>query len=89
MAFYDWNKDGKKDIQDGFIEYNIYKQSTQSNNNNSDGDMSNFGVGCATVLSVFITAGILSVFNLDGAALVIAFIIVVSVVGAIIATLFG
>ena len=26
MAFYDWNKDGKKDVQDDFIEYNIYKQ---------------------------------------------------------------
>ena len=23
MAFYDWNKDGKKDVQDDFIEYNI------------------------------------------------------------------
>ena len=87
MAFYDWNNNGKKDFQDDFIEYNIYKQSTQDNNN-SNGDMSNFGAGCATVLSIFITAGILSPFNLDGAALVIAFIIVVSIVGAIIATIF-
>ena len=35
MAFYDWNKDGKKDVQDDFIEYNIYKQSTQNNSNNN------------------------------------------------------
>jgi len=28
MAFYDWNKYGKKDWQDDFIEYNIYKDST-------------------------------------------------------------
>lgn len=92
MAFYDWNKDGKKDVQDDFIEYNIYKQSTQNNNNNnyrSNGGMSNFGAGCATVASIFIAAGILSVFNLEGAALVIVFIIVVSIVATIIATFFG
>ncbi|MDD6485276.1 MAG: hypothetical protein PUF72_12060 [Clostridiales bacterium] len=92
MAFYDWNKDGKKDFQDDFIEYNIYKESTQNNSNNnynSGGGMSNFGAGCATVASIFIAAGILSVFNLEGAALVIAFIIVVSIVAAIIATFFG
>ena len=92
MAFYDWNKDGKKDVQDDFIEYNIYKQSTQNNNNNnyrSKGGMSNFGAGCATMASIFIAAGILSVFNLEGAALVIVFIIVVSIVVAIIATFFG
>lgn len=94
MAFYDWNKDGKKDVQDDFIEYNIYKQSTQNNNNNnnnyrSNGGMSNFGAGFATVASIFIAAGILSVFNLEGAALVIVFIIVVSIVAAIIATFFG
>ena len=92
MAFYDWNKDGKKDVQDDFIEYNIYKQSTQNNNNNnyrSNGGMSNFGAGCATLASIFIAAGILSVFNLEGAALVIVFIIVVSIVAAINATFFG
>ena len=92
MAFYDWNKDGKKDVQDDFIEYNIYKQSTQNNNNNnyrSYGGMSNFGAGCARVASIFIAAGILSVFNLEGTALVIVFIIVVSIVAAIIATFFG
>ena len=92
MAFFDWNKDGKKDVQDDFIEYNIYKQSTQNNSNNnynSGGGMSNFCAGCATVASIFIAAGILSVFNLEGAALVIVFIIVVSIVAAIIATFFG
>ena len=92
MAFYDWNRDGKKDVQDDFIEYNIYKQSTQNNNNNnyrSNGGMSNFGAGCVTMASIFIAAGILSVFNLEGAALVIVFIIVVSIVAAIIATFFG
>lgn len=89
MAFNDWNKDGKKDVQDNFIEYNIYKQSTQNNRNknyNSGGGMSSFGAGCATVASIFIAAGILGLFNLEGAASVIVFIIVVSIVAAIIAT---
>lgn len=92
MAFYDWNKDGKKDIWDDFIEYNIYKQSTKDNSNknyNNSGGMSTLGSGCATVISILIAAAILSPFNLEGAALVVAFIIVVSVVAAIIATFFG
>ncbi len=45
MAFYDWNKDDKKDIQDDFIEYNIYKQSTQ-NSSHSSGNYSNDNSGC-------------------------------------------
>lgn len=91
MAFYDWNKDGKKDVQNDFIEYNIYKQSTENNSNNNYGSsgMSNFGAGCATVISIFIAAGILGIFNLEGAPLVIAFIIVVSIAAGIIATFFG
>ena len=92
MAIFDWNNDGKKDVQDDFIEYSIYKQSTENNSKNnykSSGGMSNFGAGCATVISIFIAAGILSAFDLDGAALAIAFIIVVSIVAAIIATFFG
>ena len=28
MAMYDWNHDGKKDWQDNFIEYQIYKNTT-------------------------------------------------------------
>lgn len=29
MAFFDWNQDGKIDIQDKFLEYNIYKACTE------------------------------------------------------------
>lgn len=53
MAFYDWNNDGKKDMQDDFIEYNIYKNSTgKSNNttgNHSSGGMSTFGAVICTI----------------------------------------
>ena len=34
MALYDWNRDGKKDYVDNYLEYNIY---TDSMNNNSYG----------------------------------------------------
>ena len=31
MALHDWNHDGKKDWQDNFIEYQIYKDCTSNN----------------------------------------------------------
>lgn len=44
MAFYDWNKDGKKDVQDDFIEYNIYKEYTQDDNSNNHFNNSGCGI---------------------------------------------
>lgn len=41
MAFFDWNGNGKMDIQDMFLEYNIFKACTQDddeNENMSDSD---------------------------------------------------
>lgn len=29
MAFYDWNRNGKTDMQDMFLEYNIFKACTE------------------------------------------------------------
>lgn len=31
MALHDWNHDGKKDLTNDYIEYQIYKQSTSGN----------------------------------------------------------
>ena len=31
MAFFDWDMDGKKDWQDDFFEYNIYKECMEDN----------------------------------------------------------
>lgn len=36
MAFFDWNKDGKIDIQDAFLEYNIFKACTEDDDDNDD-----------------------------------------------------
>lgn len=43
MAFYDWNHNGKKDIQDDYIEYNIYKESTKNNEHYNYSDNNNSG----------------------------------------------
>lgn len=47
MSIYDWNHNGKKDFVDDFIEYNIYKESTDQNKKSSykpsySGEMSLF-----------------------------------------------
>ena len=33
MAFFDWNRNGKIDAQDMFLEYNIFKACTEDDNN--------------------------------------------------------
>lgn len=32
MAFFDWNRNGKIDAQDMFLEYNIFKACTEDEN---------------------------------------------------------
>ena len=55
----DWNNNGKKDIQDDFIEYNIYTNSTGEpdhiSRNHSSGGMSTFwAVICTLGILLFI-----------------------------------
>ena len=33
MAFFDWNRNGKIDAQDMFLEYNIFKACTEEDEN--------------------------------------------------------
>ena len=63
MAFYDWNKNGKKDIQDDWLEYNIYKKSIEKDDTNSSynsspkrysGNLSESFPGCAWVVIIVI-----------------------------------
>lgn len=92
MAFYDWNKDSKKDVADDFIEYNIYKQSTQNNNNNnsyrSGSGISNLGAGVATVIDIIVSAAIAGGMGLEGIPLVIVFIILAAIIGGALAWFF-
>jgi hypothetical protein len=43
MALYDWNKNGKKDMTDDFIEYQIYKDCMKTSNGNSSSSSSESG----------------------------------------------
>lgn len=35
MAFFDWNHDGKLDMQDSFLDYNIFKACTEEEKDNN------------------------------------------------------
>lgn len=53
MAVYDWNKNGKKDIQDDYLEYNIYK------NSSSGGGGDNSGCGCMLFIAALFILSLL------------------------------
>ena len=36
MTIFDWNQDGKIDMQDEFLEYNIFKACTEEDDDNGD-----------------------------------------------------
>ena len=36
MTIFDWNQDGKRDMQDEFLEYNIFKACTGDDDDNDD-----------------------------------------------------
>ena len=36
MAFFDWNRNGKIDAQDMFLEYNIFKACTEDEDDNEE-----------------------------------------------------
>lgn len=67
MAFYDWNQDGKKDLMDDYIEYNIYEQVTGENTNNGytprGNGISTFGAIVATIGGLFLAAAILALLG--------------------------
>ena len=62
MAFYDWNHNGENDLVDDFMEYQIYKDSTNSNNYTPRGGsgISTFGAVVATIGGLFLGAGIIA-----------------------------
>lgn len=64
MAIHDWNHDGKKDWQDNYIEYQIYKNSTGKNNSSyrSGNGISTFGAILSTIGGLFLGAMIVALF---------------------------
>lgn len=87
MAFYDWNKDGKNNNTDNYIENEIYKKFSEKKKFSVGGaGKSNIGAVCITVVSLFAVAGISSNFDLKKAVFIIVSIVVISVVTVFIST---
>lgn len=64
MSLYDWNGDGKKDLTDDWIEYNIYKNCMEhrnENRNNSRKSSSNFSA--KGFLIMFLVCCVIACFN--------------------------
>ena len=81
MALRDWNHDGKKDWQDNFIEYQIYKDATGQKNNSSytpRNGISTFGAILSTVGGLFLGALIVALFagdNVENVPVIITIIL--------------
>ena len=63
MAMHDWNNDGKKDWQDNFIEYQIYKDVTGQKEKSSytpsrGSGMSTFGAIVSVVVGLFLQSAL-------------------------------
>ncbi len=52
MALYDWNRNGKKDVVDDYIEYQIYKECMKPNSGKSSSNSSGIGV-ILTIIVIF------------------------------------
>ena len=78
MALYDWNHNGKKDWQDNYIEYQIYKNSTGQKNNSSytpSNGISTFGAILSTVGGLFLGALIVALFVGENVPVIITIIL--------------
>lgn len=80
MAMHDWNHDGKKDWQDNYIEYQIYKNATEKRESSytpSNG-ISTFGAILSTIGGLFLGALIVALFagdNVENVPIIITIIL--------------
>lgn len=70
MAMHDWNHDGKKDMVDNFIEYQIYKdvtgQKDEPSYTQSRGNgMSTFGAIISVIAGLFLQAALYVALEID------------------------
>ena len=70
MAMHDWNHDGKKDMVDNFIEYQIYKDVTGQQNEPSytpsrGNGMSTFGAIIRVIAGLFLQAALYVALGID------------------------
>ena len=70
MAIYDWNHNGKKDMADNFIEYQIYKDVTGQNDETSysprrGNGMSTFGAILSVIAGLFLQSALYVALEID------------------------
>ena len=70
MAMYDWNHNGKNDMADSFIEYQIYKdvtgQKDEPSHTSSRGNgMSTFGAIVSVIAGLFLQAALYVARGID------------------------
>ena len=70
MAMHDWNHDGKKDWQDNFIEYQIYKDVTGQKDEPSytpsrGKGMSTFGAIVSVIAGLFLQSALYVTLGID------------------------
>ncbi|MBE5937145.1 MAG: hypothetical protein E7265_03845 [Lachnospiraceae bacterium] len=70
MAMYDWNHNGKNDMADNFIEYQIYKDVTGQKGESSympsrGNGMSTFGAIISVIAGLFLQAALYVALGID------------------------
>ncbi|MBQ2887231.1 MAG: hypothetical protein IJE43_26255 [Alphaproteobacteria bacterium] len=70
MAMYDWNHNGKNDMADNFIEYQIYKDVTGQNDESSytpsrGNGMSIFGASISVIAGLFLQSALYVALGID------------------------
>lgn len=98
MAMYDWNHNGKKDMGDNFIEYQIYKDVTGEKKESSytpgtSNGMSTFGAVVSIIAGLFIQCALYVTLGIDvenvPVLVIIILWVVISVIVAVIVDIIG
>ena len=85
MAMYDWNHNGKKDMADNFIEYQIYKDVTGQKDrttytSSGSGGISTFGAIVSVVAGLFLQVALYVSLGIDVENVPVLIIIILWVV---------
>lgn len=70
MAMYDWNRNGKKDMADNYIEYQLYKKVTDKSEKSSytlssGNGMSTFGAIISVIAGLFLQSALYVSLGID------------------------
>ena len=90
MAMYDWNRNGKNDMVDNYIEYQIYKDVTGQNDEPSytpsrGNGMSTFGAIISVIAGLVLQAALYTWLGIDVADVPVLVIIILWIVFSTIA----